>query len=62
MGRRTWLVNWTAKYTGITNNTIWHTCRGAWKLADRKTSDYHFVIQDDAILCRNFKQRKSSRI
>ncbi len=39
-----------------TNNTIWHTCRGAWQLADR-TSDYHFVIQDDAILCRNFKQR-----
>ena len=38
------------------DNTIWHTSRGAWQLADR-TSDYHFVIQDDAILCRNFKQR-----
>lgn len=39
-----------------TNNTIWDTCKGAWSLSD-KDSDYHFVIQDDAILCRNFKQR-----
>ena len=37
------------------DNTVWHTCRGAWQLADR-TSDYHSVIQHDAVLCRNFKQ------
>lgn len=42
-----------------TDNTIWNTCKGAWKLAT--DSDYHFVIQDDAILCNNFK-KKSTRI
>lgn len=37
-----------------TDNTVWNTCKGAWGLAD-KDSDYHFVIQDDAILCKDFK-------
>lgn len=38
-----------------TNNTIWDTCKGAWRLAD-KTADYHCVIQDDAILSIGFKE------
>ena len=36
------------------DNNIWNTCKGAWFLAEN--SDYHFVIQDDAILCKNFKK------
>lgn len=39
-----------------TNNTIWDTCKGAWRLAP-EDSDYHFVIQDDAILCKDFKKK-----
>jgi len=37
---------------------IWDTCKRAWNLHDHN-SDYHFVIQDDAILCKNFKNRVS---
>ena len=36
------------------DNNIWNTCKGSWLLAEN--SDYHFVIQDDAILCKNFKK------
>lgn len=39
-----------------TDNTIWNTCKGAWLLHE-KHADYHFVIQDDAILCENFLNR-----
>lgn len=39
-----------------TNNTIWDTCKGAWKLHD-PSADYHVVIQDDAIICQNFEER-----
>lgn len=39
-----------------TDNVIWNTCKGAWTLAPND-SDYHFVIQDDAILCRDFKDK-----
>lgn len=38
---------------------IWDTCKRAWNLHDHN-SDYHFVIQDDAILCKDFKNRVSN--
>jgi hypothetical protein len=37
-----------------TDNKVWSTCKGAWKLADPKAT-HHCVIQDDAILSKNFK-------
>ena len=36
----------------------WDTGIRAWKLYDKK-ADIHFVIQDDAILCKNFKEKVS---
>lgn len=44
-----------------TDNNIWHTCREAWRLADL-TKDYHFVIQDDAIIGKDFYKRLSDLI
>jgi hypothetical protein len=32
---------------------IWENCKRAWKLYD-PTADYHVVIQDDAIICKDF--------
>lgn len=43
------------------DDTVWHTCRSAWQLAD-KTADYHVVIQDDAIVCKNFKEKAETFI
>lgn len=37
-------------------NNIWDTCRRAWLLHD-KESDWHLVLQDDVILCKNFISR-----
>jgi len=37
-------------------NNIWDTCKRAWKLHD-PTADYHFVIQDDAIIGHDFYER-----
>ncbi len=34
---------------------IWN-CRNAWSMYDPK-ADYHVVIQDDAIICRNFLKK-----
>lgn len=34
---------------------IWDTCRRAWLLHD-PTADYHFVIQDDAIIGKDFHE------
>lgn len=36
-----------------TNNTVWDTCKGAWQLHGNEP--YHLVVQDDAILCKDFK-------
>ncbi len=36
-------------------------CQTAWLMHDA-TSDFHFVLQDDAILCRNFVQRVNDLI
>jgi len=40
-------ISWDKK------NNIWDTCKRAWKLYD-PNSDFHLVIQDDAILCKDF--------
>lgn len=40
-------VSWDEK------NNIWDTCRRAWLLHD-KAADWHLVLQDDVILCKNF--------
>lgn len=37
-------------------NNIWDTCRRAW-LAQDLTADYALVIQDDAIICDDFRER-----
>lgn len=37
-----------------TNNKVWDTCKGAWRLHGEEP--YHLVVQDDAILCKDFKQ------
>jgi mannosyltransferase OCH1-like enzyme len=43
-------VNWDR------NKGIWDTCKNAWLKYD-KDADYHFVVQDDTILCKDFKKR-----
>lgn len=35
---------------------VWENCKRAWGLHD-PTADYHVVIQDDAIICDDFKRR-----
>lgn len=37
-------------------NDIWDTCRRAW-LAIDKAAEYGLVVQDDAIVCSNFRER-----
>lgn len=37
-------------------SNIWDTCRRAWISID-KDAEYGLVLQDDAILCDNFKER-----
>lgn len=38
-----------------TDNNVWNTRKKALLLAEK--SDFHLVIQDDAILCKNFKEK-----
>jgi len=40
---------------------VWENCKRAWMMADR-SADYHVVIQDDAIVCENFKERAIEEI
>lgn len=35
---------------------LWENAKRAWRLYDPK-ADYHLVIQDDALVCRNFGKR-----
>lgn len=35
---------------------LWENAKRAWRM-HQDLSDAHFVIQDDAILCKNFKER-----
>lgn len=35
---------------------IWENCKRAWRAHD-KDADWHLVLQDDAIICENFKER-----
>jgi hypothetical protein len=35
---------------------VWNNCKRAWKMHDPK-ADFHIVIQDDAIICENFRER-----
>lgn len=34
---------------------VWNNCKRAWGMYD-PTADFHVVIQDDAIICENFKE------
>jgi len=34
---------------------IWENCKKAWRLRDPE-AEYHLVLQDDAIICDNFKE------
>ena len=43
------------------NNNLIENCKAAWRLHD-KTADFHVVIQDDAIVCNNFKERAENFI
>lgn len=38
------------------NIGVWENCKRAW-LSHDPTSDYHLVVQDDAIVCQNFYER-----
>lgn len=40
-------------------NNLWDTCRRAW-LAHDMSAKYAVVIQDDAIVCRNFRKRATA--
>ncbi len=42
-------------------NNIWDTCRRAW-LAHDPEAEYHVVIQDDAIVCNNFRELAEARL
>lgn len=37
-------------------NNLWDTCRRAWLSID-KDAEYGLVLQDDAIVCENFKEK-----
>jgi len=37
-------------------NDVWDTCRRAWEAID-KTAEYGLVLQDDAVVCRDFIKR-----
>lgn len=37
-------------------NNVWDTCRRSWEAID-KTAEYGLVIQDDAIVCQDFRSR-----
>lgn len=39
-------------------NNIWDTCKRAWMLHD-PAADYHLVLQDDAVICKDFHSRLS---
>ena len=34
---------------------IWKNCKQAWRLKD-KNSEWHLVVQDDAIICKDFQK------
>ena len=40
---------------------IWDTCCRAWQEADPK-ADFHLVVQDDAIVCSDFRQRAEAEL
>ena len=40
---------------------LWANCRNAWLLADEKAL-YHVVVQDDAIVCKDFRERAAEVI
>jgi len=40
---------------------VWPNCRRAWQMHD-KNSLYHLVVQDDAIVCENFRERAEAAI
>jgi hypothetical protein len=44
-----WPITWDR------HNVVWETARRAWQAADPQAT-HHVVIQDDAILCRDFVQ------
>ena len=44
-----------------TKNNLVDNCKAAWLLHDHE-ADFHVVIQDDAIICNNFKQRAEAFI
>lgn len=44
-----------------TKNNLLENCKSAWRLHDPGT-DYHVVIQDDAIICDNFVERATEFI
>jgi len=35
---------------------LWETCKKAWSFYNQ-SADYHLVVQDDAIICKNFYNR-----
>lgn len=41
---------------GPEHRGVWGNCKKAWSLADME-ADYHVVIQDDAVVCEDFKKR-----
>lgn len=43
------------------NIGVWQNCKRAWLAYDPK-ADYHVVIQDDAIVCKDFKERAEAFI
>jgi hypothetical protein len=38
------------------NNNLLENCKAAWRLYN-PSADFHVVIQDDGIICNNFKER-----
>jgi len=49
------------KFSIDTGFGLWENCRRAWELRD-PTALYHVVIQDDAIVCENFRDRAEEAI
>ena len=48
-------VPFSVDVAGERNIGCWQNCKRAWLMYD-PTADWHVVIQDDAIICDNFKE------
>jgi len=40
-----------------TGKGIWDNCKRAWQASEIEKAEYHLVLQDDAIICHDFRKK-----